>query len=849
MSTLCQNIRYSLRMLLKKPCFTTVAVLSLALAIGVNSGVFTIVNAMFLRPLIPLRPDEVVNVTTSRAAADRGYRPFSFSEFSLLRESHEVFADVAAFRFAAVGVGANSDTEMRRRFGFIVSDNYFSMLGVTPAAGRFFLPEESRPNANSPVAVVSHTLWKSLADSRGFTAFDISINGEPWTVVGVAPPEFSGGNAMFAPDIWLPMGMASRVSRAFGQGRAEQDLADPANFALYLIGRLQPGLTLEAAETRLPAIAARFSMIAADAADGPRTLEISPRSRFNMSTEPSSDGPLHLFGALLLGMAAIVLLVACLNLANMFLARNVTRSQELAVHLALGASRWRVIRILSGEGLIIALIGGASGLLLSYWGNALLLDSLMGSSSLSSLGFSLVLDATPDIRVLLATLIFCTAATLVFAVGPALHTTREIARGSLSLHHSARTTTDRWGRLFSVRHCLLMAQLALSLTLLFSGGLFYRAVYSAARLDPGFAPEGDLVAEIDYSLVDRDDAIVRTSVESIVDTLAAHPAVREVALTSHIPFGHVDNNFDVSAVDDSSSNSPRRASGRLAFISANYFNTIGVKLLRGRDFTDLEWRHPEGLQVVIIDECMAAALFPGEDPVGRYLERTRGPDEASSELMEIIGIVSAHWHKVFSEGPPPRLFFPLARQSPQHVFVHLRGQVTDAVESGALSEQVREMLYALDPGIPLVQLVPFTAILDGNVELWSMRFVSVLFGTFGIIALLLAVVGVYGVKAFTVERRTREIGIRMALGAQPRQVFAFFIRQGALQIAIGLGVGLLLSLATGRLLASMLLRVSPNDPVVLAVAALPLATAAFFACWLPARRAARIDPMEALRYE
>ncbi len=849
MSSFWNDIKFAFRQLRKSPGFTIVAVLSLALAVGVNSGVFTIFNAMFIRPLIPLRPDEVVNVTTSRAAADHSYRPFSFSEFSLLRESHEVFADVAAFRFAAVGVGAHADSEMRRRFSFIVSDNYFSMLGVTPAAGRFFLPEESRPNANNPVAVVSHTLWKSLTDSREFTAFDVSINGEPWTIVGVTPAGFSGGNAMFAPDIWLPMGMASRMSRAFGQGRNDSDLANPSNFTLLVIGRLQTGLTLEAAQARLPALAERLLMITADAADGPRTLEIGPRSRFNMSTEPSSDGPLRLFGALLLGMAAVVLLVACLNLANMFLARNVTRSQELAVRLALGASRWRVVRILFGEGLIIALMGGAVGLLLSYWGNALLLDSLMGSSSLASLGFALVLDATPDIRVLLATLGFCMAATMVFAIGPALHVTREIRRGNLSLHHSARTTTDRWGRLFSGRYCLLMAQLSLSLALLFSAGLFYRAAYSAARLNPGFTPEGDLVAEIDYSLVDREDASVRTSVEAIVDTLAVHPAVREVALTSHIPFGHVDNNFDVSAVDDSSSEGPRRARGRLASISTNYFDTIGVKLLRGRDFTDLEWRHPEGPQVVIIDERMAAALFPGEDPVGRYIERTRGQDETASEPMEIVGVVSAHWHNVFSEGPPPRLFLPLAKRSPQHVFVHLRGKVTDAVESGTLSEQVRKEIYSLDARIPLVRLVPFTAIMNGNVELWSMRFVSALFGTFGVIALLLAVVGVYGVKAFAVARRTREIGIRMALGGQPRQIFAVFIRQGAVQIAIGLGVGVLLSLAAGRLLSSMLLRVSSNDIAVLAVASFPLVVAALLATWLPARRAAKVDPMEALRYE
>ncbi len=849
MGTLWQDIKYGFRQLVKSPGFTTIAVLSLALAIGVNSGVFTIVNALFLRPLIPVRPDEVVNVTTARAAADRSYRPFSFAEFSLLRESHEVFADAAAFRFAAVGVGAHANAEMRRRFGFIVSDNYFSMLGAVPAVGRFFLPEESRPNANIPVAVVSQALWEQLADGRDCTPLEVSLNGEPWTVVGVAPEGFNGGNAVFGPDIWLPLGMATRVNEAFGQGRTDCDLADPANFALFVIARLQPGLTLETAQSRMPALAVRLSMMATDAADGPRTLEIGVRSRFNMSTEPTSDGPLLFFGLLLLGMAGVVLLVACLNLANMFLARNVTRSQELAVRLALGASRGRVVRILISEGTLIALMGAAAGLLLSFGGNTLLLNSLMGSSSLSALGFSLVVDATPDIRVLLATLAFCMIATLVFAMGPAWHTTREITRGTLALHRSVRTTTDRWGHLFSGRHCLLMAQLALSLALLFCAGLFFRAAYDAAQLDPGFTSEGDLVAEIDYSLVDRDDASIRTSIATVMDRLHALPAVSHVALASHLPFGHITNNLDVSAVDERSSEDPRRARARIASVSGHYFDTLGIKLLRGRDFTDLQWRHPEGAPVVIIDERLAAALFPGEDPVGKHLERSRGPQDTSSEPMEIIGVVSAHWDKVFADGPPPRLFFPLAQRSAQHLFIHIRCADTTALASGDLRHQIRTVLHALDPDIPLVELAPFATILDGNLELWSMRFVSALFGTFGVIALVLAVVGVYGVKAFAVARRTRETGIRMALGAQPRQVFAVFIKQGAVQIAIGLGVGLLLSLAIGHLLASMLLRVSPSDLVVLAAAAFPLAVAALLACVIPARRAAKIDPMEALRYE
>ena len=252
------DLRYAFRSLLKSPGFTAVAVLSLALAIGANSAVFTIVNSLFLRPLIPVRPAEVVNVYTARAAAERDYRPFSYSEFSLLRESNDIFADVAAFQLAAVGVSQEGNAEMRRKVGYLVSDNYFSMLGVVPAAGRFFRPEEARLNAGIPVAVVSHALWERLGGGSDFAGRTLSINGETWTIVGVAPKGFSGGNALLGPDLWLPLGMASRVTEAFGSGRANRDLADPANFALFVTARLRPELTLDGANSRLPALAARL---------------------------------------------------------------------------------------------------------------------------------------------------------------------------------------------------------------------------------------------------------------------------------------------------------------------------------------------------------------------------------------------------------------------------------------------------------------------------------------------------------------------------------------------------------------------------------------------------------------
>ncbi len=319
--------------------------------------------------------------------------------------------------------------------------------------------------------------------------------------------------------------------------------------------------------------------------------------------------------------------------------------------------------------------------------------------------------------------------------------------------------------------------------------------------------------------------------------------MRDIAIASHLPYGNVTRSLEVTAVGGDAA----RTRGRVTAISSGYFETIGVKLIRGRDFSELEWRSRGGPPVAIIDEMMARTLFSNDDPIGRYLQPVYPPGDGGSGRMEIVGVVSAHREDLLSEQPPTRVFLPLGQDSVAHAFVHLR--VAGPTIPNALPEQVRRTLLSVDAVIPLVRLAPFTAIMETNMELWAVRFAAILFGSFGLIALLLAVIGVYGVRAFMVARRTREIGIRVALGAQPRQLLAVLTMQGVLHIGIGLSVGLILSLATGRLLSSMLLRVSPNDPLSLAAAALPLAAAALLATWLPARRAVRTDPMTTLRHD
>src|SRR5213082_2116079 len=392
-----QDFKFALRQLLKTPGFTTLAVLTLALAIGVNSAIFALINGVLLKPVVPLRPSEVVNVFTARQNASHDYRQFSYNEFRELREDGgEVFANVAALEFAVAGIGR--DHEMRRSFAFLTSENYFSMMGVQPYRGRFYSAEECKPNANIAVVVASHGFWKRQGSRNDFVGSTLQINGQPYNVIGIATEGFSGANVLIAPDIWVPIGIRSQLGSAFGDSETMHDLNNPKNYALNLTGRLRPGLTIETAKSRLPVLAQRLTAIQPADAEGARELQIQTPSRFSMSTTPQDDGPITLVGTLLMSMTGAVLLIARLNLANMLLARGTTRAKEIALRLALGASRWRIVRQLLCEGLLLAICGGLVGLILSVLCNNLLLQSL--ASLLNNVNFSFVVDLSPDVSVL-----------------------------------------------------------------------------------------------------------------------------------------------------------------------------------------------------------------------------------------------------------------------------------------------------------------------------------------------------------------------------------------------------------------------------------------------------------------
>jgi putative ABC transport system permease protein len=845
------DFKFAFRQLFKSPAFTAVAVLTLALAIGVNSAIFALVNSVVLKPVVPLKPAEVVNVFTARQGASHDYRQFSHNEYRALRENGDAFSDVAAIQFALAGIGRNDG--MRRSFAFLTSENFFSLMGAKPALGRFYNADESRPNANIPVVVASYPYWKRVSGRADFVGRILHVNGQPYTVIGVTPEGFSGLSALLAPDIWLPFGMYSRLGSAFSDSVNMTDLAQPKNYTLNVIGRMRPGLTIESVKPRLPVLAQRLTDIQPPDSAGARELQIQTPSRFSLSTTPEEDGPLNLMGVLLMAMAAAVLLIASLNLANMLLARGAARAKEIAIRLALGATRWRIVRQLLSEGLLLALAGGALGLLISVWSNSLLLHSM--STLFNSMSFSLVVHLKPDATVLGVTFLFCLLATLLFSLGPALKATKADLVNDLKQQVGEPAHMGRFNRFFAPRHILVMAQIALSLMLLFSAGLFFRGAIKAGGLNLGFDHAGGIVTEMDFTLGKNDEAAAKRLMFAAVQRARELPGVRGAALSSMVPYGNLTNTRRVmpasaapAAKADPNAPGPG-AGGLFTSVSPGYFETIGVRLLRGRDFTANEAERKNSPRVAIIDEVMAKKLFPDTEALGQRIRYTQAPSDGSPAEMEIVGIVKAHRHDVLGNEIPRRLFVPLAQSYSGNIFLHVRLANSNRSAVVAMIGTLRQTLRNLDPDLPVLQMVPFSDLIEKNVGLWTVRLGAVLFGVFGGIALLLAVVGVYGVKAYSVARRTREIGIRMALGAQRSDVFALIMKQGALQTGFAVVVGLLLALAVGRLLARMLFQVSAADPAALIVSATLLTTAALLACFLPARRATVISPITALRTE
>ena len=861
------DLRFAVRQLWKAPGFTIAAVLVLTLGIGANTAVFSLVNTMLFAPPGYARPDELVQVFSQDTKNPKSFREFSYPTLNDIREQNSVFSGVAGFNVGMIGIGEKNNT--RRVFTSLVSANYFEVLGVAPALGRVFTLEEEQPGHAASVAIVSYGYWTRHNHDASILGSQVLINGRSYTIVGVLPKTFTGTLAVLSPEVWLPLSAFEFVAPNYTNDPA-QTLGNRKSEQLLLIGRFKQGVTAASAGAALKTVAANLER-AYPVEQKDQTFVTAPLSRFSISDDPPDDSEFAAIAPMLLGMAAVVLLVACLNLANMLLARGTARRKEIAIRLALGGSRWRVVRQLLTEGLLLAFIGGAAGLLVGVWASQILALSMR-----SLLPLDVVWNAGPNLPTMLVTFGFCLLGTVAFALGPALKLSRNSVIGDLKEHAGDDVVRRRWR--FLPRNPLVVVQIAFSLALLTAAALFIRGANKAAWLETGLHVEKDLMLEVDASLGGFDPQRAEQLYRTLSERLAALPGVQHVSIAAAAPFGMVSLSRSIqrAGMHVGKDDKPASAAEGLAYssrfngVGADYFATMGIPILRGRTFTISEATQSNGPPVAIIDEALAKKLWPDGDALGQRIQfasdtapRAKRDDGGNSmgigrggqtnikedEAVEVVGIAANVRGSVFEKRPRGAIYLPFARGFQNNVFFFVQFSSMNQTNIPDLANAIRRAVRETDPTLPVLALKTFPQHLETNMEIWVIRAGATLFSIFGALALALAIVGVYGVKAYSVARRTREIGIRMALGARPNGVQWMIIREGIVMLAGGVVIGLLLAAATGKLLSGMLYQVGALDPIAFSTAPLVLGAATLVATWLPARRATRISPMTALRTE
>jgi len=852
-----QDFRFAFRQLGKSPSFTIAAVAVLALGIGVNTAIFSLVNTMLFDPPHYAQPAEIVQLFSQDKKDPKNFTAFSYPTFCDIRGQNTVFSGVFAHNTTVVGVGEKGKTQ--RTMADLVSSDYFSVLGVPPTLGRAFLPEEEKPGAGARVAIVSYTFWQKHSRDPALLGRSILVNSRPYTVVGIMPEGFTGTMAVFAPQVWLPLGVYDEVSHQL-QNEAFRSLGDRAGSKLLVIGRLKNGMTAEAALPALKGLAANLEA-AFPVEQKNQTFMTAPLFRFATSTNPSEPGPVATIGALLGLMAAVVLFVACVNLANMLLARGSARRREIAIRLALGGSRLRIVRQLLTEGFLLALLGGVCGLLLGLWSSDLLIASLG-----RIVDMDLVWLSGPNPIILGATLGFCVLATVAFALGPALKLSRAGVIEDLKQQTPEGPGRRRWK--FLPRNPLVVLQIAFSLALLTAAALFVRGATKAANVDTGLQTDKTFLVEVDASLGGFDRQSTRDLYRRVNEKLATLPGVEHASISAIVPFGisTVKRGIQRAGVHPAPDAHPVTPAEGQTFapwwnsIGADYFAAVGLPLLRGRPFTTAEATQGNAPAVTIIDDVLAKKLWPGGDALGQRIQfpfRDDAPPEIAAdsgeirrgESIEIVGIVPATRGRLIEQEPSGALYLPYARAFQSDVFFFVTFRSLPLDREAAIADLLRRTVQGVDPMLPVIELRTFAKHMEGNPQLWIIRAGAALFSLFGGFALGLAAVGVYGVKAYSVARRTREIGIRMALGAEGRTVQRMILREGIAMVAAGLAIGLLLAFATGKIVSSILFEISSTDPFAFTIASAVLMSAALLATWLPARRATKISPMAALRTE
>jgi predicted permease len=823
-----QDLRFGARMLLRQKGFTAVAVLSLALGIGANTAIFSLADALLWRTLPATNNDRLFTLARGDGA------PFSYPDYVDYRDRNRLFAGMAAYEpiTLAFGNGDRSGVVM----GELVTSNFFEVLGAPMAQGRAFLPEEDRAPGAHPVLVVSHDFWqrRSGGDPQ-LVGKTVMFNNHSFTVVGVAAEGFAGASIPSRADVWVPMMMRAAVKPNEGPL-----LNDRQAETLLAIGRLKTGVTRAQAEAELETInrqlqqaypAPNWFNLDAATFQQSRRLTLAPaRGTLQQSTRQMAT----LGTTLATVVAGVVLLIACANVANLLLARAASRRREIAIRLAVGAGRLRLIRQLLTESLLLALLGGAAGLLLAFWINQL----LMSVQPPFPPPMEFRADLRLDWRALGFTLLLSMLTGVIFGLAPAWAATRPDVVPALK----DETGTSDGRRRFSSRNLLVVAQVALSLVLLIGAGLFIRSLHHAQAIYPGFDTDNGLVMTLDLGLQGYSEERGRQFCQQLVERLAATPGVRSITIADNLPLGFIGmiDQISIEGQPPPTDGPPIMAARQR--IGLRYFETTGTPLLRGRDFTDRDMTSSE--RVVIVNETLARRHWPNLKDIGEVIGRRIriGPDP-NTPWSVIVGVAGDCKYFGLREEQWSGMWTPLA----QNYAPSFQALARIATETPSIAAAFRREVAALDPNLPIQNI---TTLRDQvGLHLWPARMFAGLMTALGCLGLLLAAVGLYGVISYAVARRTREIGIRMALGAQARDMLKMIIGQGLRLTLAGVAIGLAAALAVARLVANLLYGVSARDPITFLVVTLALAAVAWLACYIPARRATKVDPLVALRHE
>ena len=813
-----QDLKYALRVLLKNPLITAVALVTLALGIGANTAIFSVLNAVVLRPLPYADPDRLVVVWETIAGNDR--RSAAPGNFTDWRAQNKTFSDLAATFYGNFNLTADGPPE--RINGATVTSNLMSTLGVSARLGRTFQPEDDE-HQDQRLAILSDDLWqRRFGGARDIAGKTISIDESSYIVVGVMPPGFK---YPVQSELWVLGRDRSAVSMSLISQFPKNDWSHErdAHF-ISAVGRLKPGITLSQAQSDIAGIAQRLEhdFPATNAGLGSSVIPLHTQIVGNVKTLLS----------ILLGAVAFVLLIACTNVASLLLARASQRDRELAIRRAVGASRFRLVRQLLTESVVLSFLGGLAGLGLSVWAVSLFIKLSPGD-------IPRLEEASVDLRLLGFTLMVSMLTGIAFGLWPALHATGGSLNQSLKDAGSKASEGKRRRR---SRNVLIVTELALAQVLLIGAGLLIVSYYRASRIDPGFNADHVLSAKIAPSAKKYPDPKSRVSFYSqVIEQLQTLPGVSSVGMVMNLPLSGASMNRGFKVEGRPEPKPDENVAMDYQVVNSDYFATLEIPIVRGRGLTEQD--NETAPRVIVINEAMAHAFWPNEDPVGKRM--AIGESSKDTSWRTIVGVVGSVRHAGLTEEPVPCAFIDY-RQDLES-WSRMAFVMKTSTEPSSLTSTVRSSLVAIDPQQPVYAIEPLEKLIEGSVA--PRKFVMSLIGSLAFVALALALVGIYSVISFSVSERTREIGIRMALGAKRRDVLRMILSQGMRVSAVGIVMGLAIALGLTRLLRTLLFEVSATDPITFGLVAMTMSLIALMACYLPARRATRVDPLVALRDE